>query len=106
DGAPRGPDPAQQLVEQLAGRPHEGLALQVLVLAGRLPDDHDPRVLRANARDSVGSTEAEGTTPAIVNVPAQAPQVGERQQVAGQYNALGLWRIKPIDPKEKARGPE
>src|SRR2546425_1754355 len=90
DVAAREPDAAQELVEQFARRADKGLALQVLVLAGRLPDDHDPRVLRANARDGVGSTEAEGTTPTIVNVPAQAPQVGERQQVAGQYNALGL----------------
>src|SRR5205814_8942752 len=90
DVAAREADPTQQLVEELARCADEGLALQVLVLTGRLPDDHDPRVLGANARDGVGSTEAERATPAIVNVPAQAPQVGERQQIAGQYNALGL----------------
>src|SRR5256714_5749320 len=106
DVAAREPDATGWSVEHCARRTNNRLALQVLVLTGRLPDDHDPRVLRANARDSVGSSEAEGTTPAIVNVPAQAPQVGERQQVAGQYNALGLWRIKPSDPMEKARGPE
>ena len=34
-------DAAQQLVEQLSGRAHEGLALLVLVLARCLADDHD-----------------------------------------------------------------
>ena len=51
DVRPREPDPAEQLVEQLACLPDEGDALLVLVEAGRLADEHQVGVGAPRAED-------------------------------------------------------
>src|SRR3984893_1434648 len=79
DVATREADAAKQLLEQLAGGADEGLALQVLVLAGRLADDHDPRGGRANSWHRPGPRMTQRATPAIVDRRAQARQVDEIQ---------------------------
>src|SRR2546430_1184675 len=58
DIAAREADSPQELVEQLACCADEGFALQVFVLAGRLPNHHNPGVLRTDTRDCVRSTGA------------------------------------------------
>ena len=37
-------DACEELIEELPGRTHKWLALQVLVVAGRLAEEEDPRV--------------------------------------------------------------
>src|ERR1700737_4002727 len=79
DLAPGETETTKKLVEQLASRADERLALQVLVLAGRLADDHDPRVDRAYSRHRLGPRMTQRATPAIVDRRTQARQVDEIQ---------------------------
>jgi predicted short-subunit dehydrogenase-like oxidoreductase (DUF2520 family) len=53
--APLQADLAQQLVEQLAGPPHERQPLEVLLLTGGLPDEHQVGVGVAGPEDDLGA---------------------------------------------------
>src|SRR5579864_4473765 len=72
-------DALEQLVEQLAGRPDEWLPLLILVLPGRLADDHDPGGLWAHAWYRSRSRGAERAPPALLHRGAQGLEVGEVQ---------------------------
>src|SRR2546428_13503864 len=76
-------------MERFARRADKRLALQVLVLARCLTDDHDPGRWRADTRNGLGSSEAQRTPAALVDVPAQGPQVGERHQIAASITPRG-----------------
>jgi len=52
---PRQPDLPQELVEQLAGAAYERQALEVLVMAGRLADEHQVGVRVAVSEDHIGT---------------------------------------------------
>src|SRR5260221_2540421 len=52
-------DPVEQLVEELAGGPHERAALDVLVVAGRFTEKEDPRLRAPLTRGRLASAPVE-----------------------------------------------
>src|SRR5204862_2073581 len=65
DLAPVDPCVLERLVEKLPGRPHEGLALQVLLVAGLLADEDDLGLRGALAEDGMrpGLVQRAGGSP-------------------------------------------
>jgi hypothetical protein len=71
-------------VEQLAGRPDEGLAGQVFLVARLLADEHDLRLLRAFAGNGLGRELPQFAAPAFVQF---------RRLLAlrlGRFGAIGM----------------
>src|SRR5437879_2050925 len=81
-------DASEQGVEQLARGAHEGLALSVLVEAGRLTDDHDVRRTRPCTRHSLRAGRMQSA------VLARPDGFVELEQLRGSAKRLSLqaWR--------------
>jgi hypothetical protein len=60
--------------EDAAGRPDEGLALDVLAVAGLLADQHQLRLAQAGAEDRLGRVSPERAAAALGGGPAQLAQ--------------------------------
>jgi hypothetical protein len=73
---------AQHAVQQLAGGAHEGLALQVFLLARRFADDHPRRLRVADAEHRLRARAAQAAGLAVGHGGAQRRPV-ERGDVAG-----------------------
>ena len=69
------PRAAEKRVELLSRRAHERLALQVLVAAGALPDEHHASARVAHAKDEVGARHAERAALAVAH---EVPNLLER----------------------------
>jgi hypothetical protein len=69
-------DVGQQLVQELAGRPHERFSLQVLVAARRLTHEEEPGVRVSHAEDQLRARLAERAAMAIPDVLSQRAEVG------------------------------
>src|SRR5450759_5001817 len=68
-------DRGEQLVKELPCRADEGLALQVLVLAGSLADEHELRIRVTDTEDEPGPRVAQRAAMAVADV------LGERRKV-------------------------
>jgi hypothetical protein len=67
-------DRREEFVEQLARRPHERLALQVLVAARSLTDEHDVGIGAPDAENETGPRVSERAPVAVADVFAQFDQ--------------------------------
>ena len=79
DALARDAGAVEHLVEQLAGCAHEGLALEVLVLAGALAYEHDVGMGIAHPEDEVGARGGQGALGAARALPLDICQ-GARHQ--------------------------
>jgi len=92
------PGDGQQLVEVLARRAHEGLALQVFVLARRLADDHDACFGIAHAEHRLRAAVGQGALAAPFHLRAY---LVERNMRLGHANPLsytytrGMRKLNP-----------
>src|SRR5258708_786320 len=84
-------DVAEQLVQQLPRRAHEQLNLEVLVLPGRLTNDHDPGVSAPNSRHRLGPGQMQRAEGALSDLPMKDLQ---RLAQAGA-GASGRWMPLP-----------
>ena len=81
------PNPGEELVEELPGRAHERLALEVLVIARRLAEKEDPRVRAAVAGDRLPRAPVERARGAGADLVGDKPKVGRGVVQRADYAA-------------------
>ena len=98
DGSAIEPDARQKLVEELSGGAYKGLALQVLVVARRLPEKEDPRVSAAVSGDRLARAPMERARGAGADLVGDDPKVGrgvvQRADYAAGEGFRGAFRAR------------
>ena len=87
DSSPIEPDAGEQLVEELPGGTHEGLALKVLVVARRLAEKEDPRLSAAVAGDRLSRAPMERARRAGADLVGNEPKIGRGVVQRADYAA-------------------
>ena len=92
------PDPGEELVEELTGRAHERLALEVLVVARRLAEKEDARVGAAVAGDRLPRATVQRARGAGADLVGDKPKVGrgvvQRADYAAGEGFRGAFRAR------------
>src|SRR6201999_445835 len=78
------PGADEGFAQEAAGGTDEGLALDVLAVAGGLADQHQPRLRRALAEDGLGRVAVEIAAMAVLDRLAQRLQRAALRQVGGR----------------------
>ena len=80
-------DAGEQLVEELPGGTHEGLALEVLVVARRLAEKEDARLGAAVAGDRLSRAPVERARRAGADLVGNEPKIGRGVVQRADYAA-------------------
>ena len=89
-------DGRQQLLKQLAGLAYEGLALLVLVVAGRFADEHEVGAGVAVAEHGPGARLVQHAARAALHLFAQGLEGGDDVVEAGSRQ----WQVAQLDPAQ------